>query len=118
MYKKLISQLNIEGASLIQKIWVADLVYASLPFSEHLYPTYKIYELEGFQFRIYPISQILALVQVRQKCENIDEEIATCSKKCGEEYDECCKKWKEHWAKYDEAIDHISHDLEQEINEF
>jgi hypothetical protein len=50
------------------------------------------------------------LSDIKDSCENwqknkhIDEEIASCLLNCSEQYDECCKKWKEHWAKWDAAL--------------
>ena len=63
------------------------------------------------------LKQLSTDVLITSKCDNIDESISTCSKDCSLEYDECCRKWKQHWTKYDEGLNQASSQILDKIND-
>lgn len=60
--------------------------------------TYTAQEVRGM------LENLAEEVLFTAKCNTIDEQIRTCEMNCELEYDECCKKWKAHWTKYDEGL--------------
>jgi len=55
--------------------------------------------------------EVIELVMLRTKNDNIDEDIVNCIKNCNEESDECCKVWKEYWKEHDNTLKTIKEDL-------
>lgn len=120
MIEEIPYQLAKRQAGIIQKIWVSDEMFNAwdhIPnYSEngHIF-TFKEIWKEGFCFRIFKVSEIGEMLLMREKNENIDNEIENCKKNCDTEYDECCKKWKPHWEKYDEALHDVKGDFDEYI---